>query len=143
KLQRAKQRLHRTLQNHPALATKLSQDLVVKLEKEVLPASAGQVLPQPEELDEEDIMIERLLLVNVAEAVILDGYYQSARELSTAEKNIALDSEHLTEADLPETELNKFIRRPEEVSRLQERPPKRAKPDQLPSAAVPAPSPSS
>lgn len=136
KLLRAKARLRRTILNYPNLATKLRKDVLVKLEK---PAEEEAQLPAPETpLDDEDVMIERLLLVGVPDVTILDGYYHTARQLSAAESSIPLDSEHLTEADIPDAEMGKFIRRPDEVRALSDERP--AKKPRAPLAASSEPS---
>lgn len=155
KLMAAKARLRRTIKFYPNLAQKVRPDVLVKLEnadETITPASSSSsdqhiavadhlALVTP--LDNEDIMIERLLLVGVSDAEILDGYYDTARQLSAKEKSIPLDSENLTEADIPEAELGKFIRRPEEIRTLDDdRPVKKQRmPAEEGSAAPPPPPP--
>jgi transcription initiation factor TFIIB len=81
----------------------------------------------PEDIDEEDLLIERMLLEGVDEEVLLNGYYNVATAAAIVPNKSVLDclqeegeGEMLGEADIPECEMNKFIRSEEEVQALQE-----------------------
>lgn len=79
-----------------------------------------------EDLDEESLLIEKLLLEGVDESLLLDGYYGSPSSTSSAQQipstnslsisnKTWLDSPELNNLDIPDRELHQYIKSPAEV----------------------------
>ena len=87
-------------------------------ERIALTACEGRKSGDDKTLDEEDLLIEKLLLQGVEEYKLTDGYYESHLQELVPPLGISSDSVELTENDIPESELCKFIKSPEEVNML-------------------------
>ncbi len=92
--------------------------LTKKLKRTDEVAQAEAYKEEEEELDDEDLKIEKLLLLGVDEAQLLDGYYAALEGglCTGAATRADLDSVDLCENDLPDVELHKYLLTKEEVN---------------------------
>lgn len=91
----------------------VKQEAVIKLEHSL--NLEWNAVPSMPALDQEDLTIERLLLNGVSDDVILNGYYDADVTLQSINPLPDLDSVFVGEADIPDSEMDKFIRTPAEV----------------------------
>ena len=76
-----------------------------------------------QDLDEEDLDIEKLLLQGISEDLILESNFKdnkfSIPSFTTKQKEIDLDNEELNENDISDAEIAQFIKSPAEIQLLQ------------------------
>lgn len=134
KIDRAKKRVARMVHTmdvvaRSALARVVDISAFLALaEREVNSADGEKEQDGEEVLDEEDLLLEKLLLQGLSEAALLDGYYDSCEQSLLAPPAAPTgfppfassfgDELELDEGDIPDSEMFRFIKTPKEVRRV-------------------------
>lgn len=107
---------------HPAALRRSQLKRAIKKEKEMKDTKEDILSSLVPNLDQEDLLIEKLLLNGADEHSIIDGYYET--ELSKANTTLHhnLESVNVGELDIPDSEMHKFIRNNTEIDVLSQLP---------------------
>eukprot|EP00027_Filamoeba_sp_ATCC50430_P016569 CAMPEP_0168578394 /NCGR_PEP_ID=MMETSP0413-20121227/21307_1 /TAXON_ID=136452 /ORGANISM="Filamoeba nolandi, Strain NC-AS-23-1" /LENGTH=320 /DNA_ID=CAMNT_0008612233 /DNA_START=360 /DNA_END=1319 /DNA_ORIENTATION=- len=118
KIAKAKTRIARLMQNAPLrkFFSELNPILVQDVSQ---PVETESSLPY-EDLDEEDLIIERLLLSGCSQEDIINmnGEYTKYEQSTKKAPTHDLESTELTEQDIPDSQILDFIKSPSEVAAL-------------------------